>query len=415
MAMNIWCPVRAATVRSFGSQYSRGTSDAWIQHRRHAPPPNRPEPSVGRCRTHRHRGGRRIGSSGCTCRAAAQPSTPDRSGTIRGSPAADGRRGSTPTHSRHRCRSTYTAVAARRGVDNGSSAADSPHTPRRRRSGTAKRSTAASHPCLHTGGAWRPARRRTLPLLGRSPPARACDGGASDSGRRAAVLSGSGCSNSSTPQPSTTQITSRSSRRMVTGCPDHRFGILPALITSPASASIRATARISKYRVWLRPSQRCPGPSYSRTSQSPRWAKELGCGRTKNICGRRSRLRRQRLAVRRRHDHGLTRCGDPVRCRTDAHPRHGERDRRTRPHKGRIQEIHRARPRPDVTRGTASRPCAASQLHDRKPCCCCAVSGSYDTRQSARAISRWWRPRGRAQVRVRRFRRVLVRRFRRGR
>src|SRR6266540_957878 len=56
------------------------------------------------------------------------------------------------------------------------------------------------------------------------------------------TLSGSGISSSSTPQPSTTQMTSRSDSLMLAGSPDHSPDIFPALMLRPWSASMRCSS-----------------------------------------------------------------------------------------------------------------------------------------------------------------------------
>ena len=67
-------------------------------------------------------------------------------------------------------------------------------------------------------------------------------------------------------QPSVEQITCRSSNRIVTGRPDHRWDIFPALITRPASASIaagdadavRAISAVLRCPVWIVTVTVCP-------------------------------------------------------------------------------------------------------------------------------------------------------------
>ena len=70
------------------------------------------------------------------------------------------------------------------------------------------------------------------------------------------ALPGSRISRSPGSHPSTSQMMSRSSSRMVTGCPDHRFDIFPALITSPASASIRCSWEAFQISCWAAASRR---------------------------------------------------------------------------------------------------------------------------------------------------------------
>ncbi len=55
-------------------------------------------------------------------------------------------------------------------------------------------------------------------------------------------LVGLGTSSSRGSQSSTAQMTSRSSSRILTGLPDHRYDIFPALITKPRSASMRCSS-----------------------------------------------------------------------------------------------------------------------------------------------------------------------------
>src|SRR5664280_2823163 len=86
----------------------------------------------------------------------------------------------------------------------------------------------------HTGGFTRPAWRRRI---GPSPAAARSSGCWPPAGRPL-VESCSRTSRSLGVQPRVEQITCRSSNRIVTGRPDHRWDIFPALITRPASASI---------------------------------------------------------------------------------------------------------------------------------------------------------------------------------
>src|SRR6266851_4304405 len=106
---------------------------------------------------------------------------------------------------------------------------------------------AAGH---QAGGSERPSRRRGVTPGPACAGAAACWPGWPSPGR--ACLPGSAISSSSTPQPTTAQMTSRSSSLMLAGLPDHSPDIFPALITRPASASIRCSwPAIQASSIWV--------------------------------------------------------------------------------------------------------------------------------------------------------------------
>ena len=98
------------------------------------------------------------------------------------------------------------------------------------------------------------------------------------------AVPGSRISRSPGSHSSTSQMMSRSSSRIVTGCPDHRFDIFPALITSPASASIRCSWEAFQISRWAAASRRfhftgCR-PRTGQRPGAPPWPRHLrhGCG-----------------------------------------------------------------------------------------------------------------------------------------
>ena len=90
------------------------------------------------------------------------------------------------------------------------------------------------------GGSERPSRRLGVTAGPACGAAAACSSCCSPAAWP--LLTGSGISSSSTPQPTTAQMTSRSSSLMLAGRPDHRPDIFPALILRPAPASIRCSS-----------------------------------------------------------------------------------------------------------------------------------------------------------------------------
>ena len=90
------------------------------------------------------------------------------------------------------------------------------------------------------GGSERPSRRLGVTAGLACGEAAACSSGCSRATRL--IVPGSGISSSSTPQPTTAQMTSRSDSLMLAGRPDHSPDIFPALILRPASASIRCSS-----------------------------------------------------------------------------------------------------------------------------------------------------------------------------
>src|SRR5699024_5364091 len=104
----------------------------------------------------------------------------------------------------------------------------------------------------HNGGAGRSffGPNRGVTMFG--PPFASC---CLAPGLRAVTFSGSGTSKSVGEQSRTWQMTSRSSRRIVVGLPVHSPDILPTLISSPASASIRRSSadfQMPRSAAWTR-------------------------------------------------------------------------------------------------------------------------------------------------------------------
>ena len=104
-------------------------------------------------------------------------------------------------------------------------------------------------PGAHTGGRERPPRRD-----GRMAGTAAAAAGAC--GRPGFAAAGSRMSRSPGSQSSTAQMTSRSSRRIEIGRPDHRCDIFPAEISSPASASSRRRSEDRQMPRWAAASRR---------------------------------------------------------------------------------------------------------------------------------------------------------------